>query len=142
MVASAPSSTPVPAPGQVRGAWPGFAAWAGVGALYTVSLLGALSIGLFVLPIAVVATLLLVRWHSAGASVAGVIAGLGLPLLLVAYLNRSGPGTVCTTTSGGGESCTDEWNPWPWLIAALALLAMGIAAFLLLRRQPHREGVA
>jgi len=125
-----PSASPVPT--GLRWAW--FAAWLIIGAGYALGLLGAASIGLFVLPLAVAATIVAARRQHAGSGLPGLISGLGIPLVYVAYLNRAGPGTVCTTVSGG-QDCTDEWSPWPWLAAAVILLGLGLAAFI--ARQRH-----
>jgi hypothetical protein len=50
---------------------------------------------------------------------------VGAALLFVAYLQRRGPGTVCwhTATASG---CDDYMNPWPWLIAGAALVAVAV----------------
>jgi hypothetical protein len=92
-----------------------------------------LSIGLFVLPFVIAALIALLVWPG-GRTIAalGTVSGLGLVPLAVAYLNRGGPGDVCTT-SASGQSCTTEWSPWPWLGAGLALVALGAVAFGLLR---------
>ncbi len=113
--------------------WP-FFAWAAVGAGACLALLGVLSIGLFVLPLVLAALIALLLWPG-GRTVAalGAISGLGLVPLFVAYLNRGGPGDVCTTSVSGGQSCTSEWSPWPWLGAGLALVALGAVAFARLR---------
>jgi len=103
-------------------------AWLLAGAGYALSLIGAASIGLFVLPLPVLATVLLARRQPAARGLPGLISGLGVPLLYVAYLNRAGPGTICTTVTGGQE-CTGEWSPWPWLAAGVILLVLGVAAF-------------
>ena len=95
--------------------WAWFLAGLAAGAGLAVSVLGALTIGIFVLPFAVALTVLLAVRHPEG--LIGAISGLGLPLLFVAYLNRDGPGTVCTSVAGG-SSCTDEWAPLPWAVAA------------------------
>ncbi len=112
--------------------WVWFTAWLLVGAGYAVSIVGIASIGLFVLPLPVLATVLLVRRQLATSGLPGLISGLGVPLLYVAYLNRAGPGTICTTVTGGQE-CNDEWSPWPWLAVGVILLALGVAVFV--RRQ-------
>jgi hypothetical protein len=57
--------------------------------------------------------------------------------LLVAYLNRGGPGNVCTTTATS-QSCTTEWSPWPWLAAGLLLVAAGAVTFAWLRARLRR----
>jgi hypothetical protein len=108
--------------------WVWFTAWLLVGAGYAVSLVGIASIGLFVVPLPVLATVLLVRRQHATSGLPGLISGLGVPLLYVAYLNRAGPGTICTTVTGGQE-CNDEWSPWPWLTVGVILLVLGVAAF-------------
>jgi hypothetical protein len=118
--------------------WVWFAAWLIIGAGYALSLLGAASIGLFVLPLPVLATILLARRQHAKGGLPGLISGLGIPLLYVAYLNRAGPGTICTTIPGGVD-CTDEWSPWPWLAAAVILLALGVAAFIARQRHLSRK---
>jgi hypothetical protein len=58
----------------------------------------------------------------------GVVAGLALPVLYVAWLNRGGPGEVCHTRFNGQE-CGDAWSPWPFL--GVAVLFLVAAAFLL-----------
>jgi hypothetical protein len=108
--------------------WGWFCAWAAVGALLPVSILGALTIGIFVLPLFVVGVLLLARSTQGRRSAVGVVAGFGMPFLLLAYFNRSGPGNVCTTTATSQE-CTQEWTPWPFLAIGLLIVAGSIALF-------------
>jgi hypothetical protein len=74
--------------------WVYFAVWSLTGATGAACLVGILSIGLFVLPVALAATVLLARRWSSRSGLAGLVAGLALPLLYVALLNRSGPGLV------------------------------------------------
>jgi hypothetical protein len=105
-----------------------FTAWLLVGAGFALSLIGIASIGLFVLPLPVLATALLVRQY-ATSGLPGLISGLAVPLLYVAYLNRAGPGTICTTVTGGHE-CNDEWSPWPWLAVGVILFVLGVAVFI------------
>ena len=126
-----PATSP---PTATRHHWAWFAAWLVIGAGYALSLLGAASIGMFVLPLPVLATILVSRRQRARSGLPGLISGLGLPLFYVAYLNRAGPGNICTTT-GGGQNCTGESSPWPWLAAALILLGLGLSAFI--ARQRH-----
>lgn len=105
--------------------WPWFCAWLVVGALGSLSLLTALTIGLYLLPVTMAAAAVLATRRGSSAGLTGLISGLGMPLLYVAFLNRGGPGNVCTTT-GTGQSCVDEYNPWWWLAAGVALLLTGI----------------
>ena len=135
-----PPGQPAQSPPALTGPrWAWFAAWLIIGAGYALSLLGAASIGLFVLPLPVLATILLARRQHAHSGLPGLISGLGIPLLYVAYLNRAGPGTICTTITGGGQDCTDEWSPWPWLAAGVILLVLGVAAFIARQRHLPRQ---
>jgi hypothetical protein len=111
-----------------------------VGAGLSFGVLAILSIGVSVLAITIVGTVFLARSSAARAGLAGLVSGLGLPLLYVAFLDRSGPGVVCTSI-GGGTSCTDEWSPWPWLLIGAALLLVGLAWFIATsgRRARHQS---
>jgi hypothetical protein len=106
-----------------RSIW--FLAWMGVGVAYAIGVLGALSLGIVALGLAVLATFLLGSRPEARSGFAGIISGIGVGLLYVAYLNRAGPGIVCTTTATGDSSCVERWNPWPWVVIGVGLLAGG-----------------
>jgi hypothetical protein len=138
MTTAAPvSAAPVAGPP----AWRWFLAWSAVGAAYCFALLAVLSIGIFVLPIPVIATILLARSGEANRGATGILSGAALPLLWVAYLNRGGPGDVCTTTGQfaqggpGAQSCTQEVSPWPWFALGVAVLLSGVAIFTRQRRR-------
>jgi hypothetical protein len=96
------------------------------------ALLGALSIGIFVLPVALLATWYLARRDRSARAVSGGLSGIGLPLLYVAAMNREGPGVVCR-----GQACGQQWSPWPWLVAGVLFVLLGLAAYVLseLRRR-------
>ncbi|WP_330461184.1 hypothetical protein OIB37_32540 [Streptomyces sp. NBC_00820] len=110
---------------MTRDVRPWFCAWFTVGALASFSLLSILTVGLYLLPVTLAATALLASRRRSSAGLAGLVSGTGVPLLYVAFLNRGGPGTVCTTTAAS-QSCVDEYNPWVWLAAGTALLLAGI----------------
>jgi hypothetical protein len=122
--------------------WELFAAWLAVGAGLSLGILGAMSIGLFVLPVAVAAAVVLAIRYRGGDELIGLVSGLGVPLLYVAYLNRSGPGMICTANSAGGQSCTDEWSPWPWVALGAMLLIGGVVLYLARRRVSLRRSQA
>lgn len=106
-----------------------FAAWVVVGAAACLALLTPLTIGPFVLVAVIVALGVLLRLSGGiGAEVTGVLSGVGALLLYVAYLNRHGPGDVCTT-SATEQQCTSEWSPWPWLIVGILLVTAGVLLF-------------
>ena len=71
--------------------WAVFIVWSVVGGAYSLALIGILSIGIFVLPVAIVATVLAARLLSTQRGLVGLLAGLGVPPLYVAFLNRGGP---------------------------------------------------
>lgn len=109
-----------------------------VGAIASLTVLGAFSIlGLIALPAAA-----LVSWpvsrYSNGTGTPGIVSGLGAPCLYVAYLNRQGPGNLCTSYAGGGQSCTQETNPVFWAAVALVLIATGLIIFMALQHRDHR----
>ena len=115
-----------------------FGAWGAIGAAYALAVLGAMTIGIFVLPFAVGATVFIRRRRQARVGLPGLFQDSALPLLYVAYLNRGGPGTVCSAIPGG-QSCIDEWSPWPWLVVGLALVLAGVVGFVR-RRRPLPPG--
>jgi hypothetical protein len=55
-----------------------FGAWSLVGAAYAVGLVGILTIGIFVLPVAIIGTVLLARQPASLRGAPGLVAGLGL----------------------------------------------------------------
>jgi hypothetical protein len=57
----------------------------------------------------------------------GLLSGIGILLLYVAYVQRDGPGTTCwhTATASG---CDQHLNPIPWLIIGLACFIGGFIA--------------
>lgn len=110
-----------------------FLAWAATGACLGTGLLTALSIGPFLLALVVIAAAVLIWRRRLGIATIGAVSGLGLISFAVAYLNRKGPGQVCTTTATT-QSCITEWSPWPWLAAGIVLISAGLVLFLALRR--------
>jgi hypothetical protein len=107
---------------------PAFLAWLVLGAGAGLGVLSLLTIGPFVL----LGTLMLsgfLLWRvDFGWSMAGMISGAGLPVLCVGWLNRDGPGEVCTR-SATELSCGDEWSPWPFVVVGLALVVTGVVVF-------------
>ena len=116
--------------------WLLFTGWLLTGAGYLLALLAVLSIGPFILPIPVVGTVVLATRRGSQRGLPGLISSASLPLFLLAYLNRHGPGTYCTT-SATSSSCTEGLlNPWVLVAAGLLTLAAGLALFLKIRRRP------
>ena len=121
--------------------WGAFAAWAMVGSLLGFSVLSAASIGLFVLPVALLALAVTVRTARVWPEIAGTLEGIASVSLFVGLVNLDstpcpssgsghvhiggGPGTGTTSFSCGGL------DPSPWLVAALAQAAAGFAVYAL-----------
>jgi hypothetical protein len=125
--------------GGLANSWPWVLAWFVLGSAYAFGVLSLLSIGVFILAAAAVATVPLAWRAPRWPGVPAFMSGFGVPLLYVAYLNRGGPGWVCTTTANSQE-CEDLGNPWPWLVAGAVLIVGGIALLLGLNRRRARHG--
>jgi hypothetical protein len=121
-----------------------FLGWTAVGAGMVLGLLTILTIGILVLPAtALLAGFLAWRRRSRPAW-PGMLTGLGLVPLYVAYLNRGGPGTAARPSALSG-SCMQEMSPWPWVAAGLCLAGAGTVLGLVLRRSraaAHAPGPA
>lgn len=110
--------------------------WVVAGAAIGYGIVGLLTIGVPFLALGLVmavagAAMPRTRNRSAFMAVAGASAA---PLTL-AWLNRSGPGTVCDT-NGDETACIEQWSPWPFLAVAIVLVAIGL--FLTRRKRPDR----
>lgn len=99
-----------------------------VGAAYSLGVLGLLSIGIFVLPVALIGSLWLRKRPESRAAAAGALSGVGLPMLYVAFLNRAGR--------------DDQLNPWPWLIAGVLFVLGGALIHGLVVSRRNRPGDA
>ena len=67
----------------------------------------------------------------------GLLAGVGAISLLVAYVQRRGPGTFCyrtVTTSG----CDQYLDPRPWLVAGVVFVLAAIALHIRAIRRTSR----
>jgi hypothetical protein len=112
-----------------------FWAWAVVGCALA---LGAVSLGpLLLLPVVTLSVVLARR--TSRSSALGLLTGVGLLLLFVAYLNREGPGTTCWD-HGTVSGCDQHLNPLPWLVLGLGFVVAGVGAFAVIRaRQAPRR---
>jgi hypothetical protein len=121
--------------------WASFFAWPIIGAALSLSVLGAMTIGIFVLPFAIAGLLALRKWGGDQRSSVGLISGAGLPVLYVAYLNRQGPGMICGTYKSGGGHCMEEYSPFPFLLVGTVLVVFGVLLHIRLRNKtPHMSG--
>ena len=108
-----------------RSQLPWFFAWAAVGSGFALVIS---ALGVFTVPVALLLTVLLVLRHHADRSALGILVGIGLLALYVAYVQRKGPGTVSWHTATASSS--DQYlDPRPWLAAGILLVAVGVVAF-------------
>ena len=108
--------------------------WGLVGALVAFGVAGLATVGLFLLALAsVLVAVALAVPALRRPSLPGVLVGLSTAPLYVGWLNRGGPGTVCTTTVDA-TTCTDEWSPWPFVAVGVLLAGAGVAMLVVARR--------
>jgi hypothetical protein len=107
--------------GRKGGGWPWFLAWCAAGSLYGFSFLTGLSIGLLIFPFAVV-LLFTTAWFAPGPrETIGLVAGVGLVLLLVAAVNWDG----------------ESVDPGPWLVGGIFTCAAAVAGYVLTASVPQ-----
>lgn len=99
--------------------------WAVVGLLWAFTAAAMMTVGVFVLPITLLATWAAARFFRVPGQSGTVLCGFALIPGCIAILNRDGPGTACHT-SGITTSCTDEMSPWPWAGGAVVLVVLGV----------------
>jgi hypothetical protein len=122
---AAPTRTP---------SWWGYLWWGLAGALFGMGVLALLSIGIVLLAAAMLLTAVGIMLPALrNRSAVAVPSGVACALLYLAWINRDGPGDVCETT-GLETKCTEQWSPWPFLVAALLLVAVSVALARHLRR--------
>lgn len=123
-------------------AWAWFFAWSAVG----VGLVGGL-LAAFALPVT------LVLWGVSGAGAVaislrkearvawpGILSGISILVFLIAYLNRNGPGEVCTAHIGSVcASSEQQWSPWPFMAVAVIMVVGGVVGFVFTRRQARTQ---
>lgn len=118
--------------------WLSTLAWAVVGALGAFGIAGLASIGVFLLAgAALVAAVALSIPALRPPCMPGFLVGLSTAPLYIAWLNRDGPGLVCTTTPDS-MSCADQWSPWPFVALGLLFAGAGLVLLLVTRRGPDR----
>ena len=129
------------APGQISDvrppAWWAYIWWAATGALVSFGVVSLLTIGVFLIPVALVlfvVGMLLAPLRNQATIV--MIGGLAAAPLYIAWLNRQGPGTVCEPYGVDGSHCWEQWSPWPFAAVALLLIGASIVMAGLLRKLP------
>jgi hypothetical protein len=116
--------------------WWRFAAWVFAGALTMFAWLTGFSIGLFVLPFAVLAIWLVARKSRIWPEILGMVGGAGVILIVIAAINHEGPGCRTTEENGGiTVTCGGSLDPIPWLVGGLVLLAVAPLLYALVLRR-------
>ena len=130
----------VPVTGYRTAGWGGFAAWALVGALFSLSFVGAASIGLFLLPAALAVLVLTAVFIRTWPEATGVLLGAAALLLFVGSANlnstpcpSSGSGAVHVGRPGDATFSCGGWDPVPWLVAGLVLAGASVGFYSLAR---------
>jgi hypothetical protein len=111
---------------------PWFIAWAVAGFLLIFSGIS-FGAGLFVLPLAAVALIWVIRRAPHLPEASGFVVGVGLVLLTVAVINRGNTPCVGGATSvvaqpGTASSC-GGLDPHPWLVGGILATAAGLIAY-------------
>jgi len=122
--------------------WLSTLAWASVGALGAFGIAGLATVGAFLLAgAAVVAAVALSVPALRPPCLPGFLVGLSTAPLYIAWLNREGPGLVCTTTADS-SSCSDQWSPWPFVAVGVLFAGAGLVLLLMTRRGPDQPADA
>lgn len=120
-----------------RRGWQSLAEWSVAFGLVALAFIGAMTIGMFVLPVALATVVLAARRNRAWPeALMGGLVGVGGMCLFVAYRNRSYspcPTGTIRLTQGEHFSC-GGFDPVPWLAIGLLLTAAGFASYLVVRR--------
>jgi hypothetical protein len=111
-----------------------FGAWTGAGAAVTFCFLTGFSIGLLLLPLALVLLAFVARRSPQLPEAAGFVTGIGVTLLVVAFINRDYepcPANGVLRLEAGRESVScGGFDPHPWLYWGLAISVLGAIAYL------------
>lgn len=130
-----------------RSGWAAFALWGVVGTLFALSLVGADSIGVLVLPIAALAAVLAARSLHGGRELLGMLAGAGAVFLLIGFdqlgCSPAGEGSLSISPRSPGpaeiEGC-DGFGPVPWLVTGGVLATASLAGYGIGRGRYGRPG--
>ncbi len=120
----------------------GFVSWAVPGFLATGALLTLMTIGLLLLPLAVVAVFFAARRFSIGIGTIGSIAGAGLAFVGIGIVNLgnrpcpAGPFVLAPGQLGGVECGGAE--PTPWLLAGLGCILVAVVLTVWLERRTRK----
>lgn len=122
-----------------RTGWKSLGEWILALGLAALAVIGAASIGMFVLPFAIVAMVFALRRNRAWpeAPLGGVI-GVGFVCLFVAYRNRAyapcPPEGIPVRLNSVEHLACRGLNPIPWLTIGVLVAALGVVGYVVFRR--------
>lgn len=108
--------------------------WGVLGLLVAFGIASLLTIGVFVLAAALLVGIAMAVRRVGLRSAPAFFIGVSLVPVYLAILNIRGPGTVCDRTPTS-VTCEDLYSPWPFVIAAMVFLLLGVGLLLALRRR-------
>ena len=103
--------------------------WVLAGALAGVGLLGILTVGIVLLATAGLLAAVLVSARLGREWGSGALLGLATATAFLAWTNRRGPGRACVGAAGE-QSCAEYYDPRPWALATVVLVALAVAVYL------------
>lgn len=109
--------------------WLSFTGWAVVGGGALLGFFTLFTVGWLLLAVAAALSLALTLWRRPPLAPLGAISGAGIPLLVLYWDNRQGPGTVCQPAGAGTECITTFMSPLPFLLGAVILLVLGCVLY-------------
>lgn len=113
--------------------------WALVGALGAFGLAALPSVGMFLLLGAALLTILAIALKVNRHALPALLIGAAVIPFYIAWLNRDGPGNICTPIENG-TSCGEQLNPWPFVAAGAVFVALG-AVLLRVTRAKRRQAL-
>lgn len=121
-------------PVQAHRPWSMFLGWLLVGVLWMAVFAGMASIGIFLLPVAGVATWFLARRPQSRQGIVALISLGGLPFFIRARMNPQNQGV--TLVGGlGGVTGGSQTNPWPWVSVGALFTIISVVVFLVTTRR-------
>ncbi len=121
---------------QARRPWSMFFRWLLVAALWMNGIASILSIGIFILALAGVATWFMSRRPESRLGMPALVSIGGLPFFIRARMNGPAQGTVLSSNGAGGVTGGSYSNPWPWVAVGALFIVASIVVFLVTTR--HR----
>ena len=118
-------------------AWRGFAAWALSGFLTSFAVITGFSIGVLILPFAIVSVAFSAMRAGTSAGLLGFPLGVGITALAIGVLHWGD--TPCREQGSVGISLGETsgscggFDPVPWLVAGLIFVAIGVVGNVILR---------